>query len=93
MQTEVAVRGKTYDMVYIGIFAVLIAVCSWISIPAAVPFTLQTLAYLWQWRFWEEKEERWQFLYTFLWEQWGFRYLQDFKEESVLFLTQQEDIL
>ncbi len=42
MQTEVAVRGKTYDMVYIGIFAVLIAVCSWISIPAAVPFTLQT---------------------------------------------------
>ena len=42
MQTEVAVRGKTYDMVYIGIFTVLIAICSWISIPAAVPFTLQT---------------------------------------------------
>lgn len=42
MQTEAAVRGKTYDMVYIGIFTVLIAVCSWISIPAAVPFTLQT---------------------------------------------------
>ena len=41
MQTEAAVRGKTYDMVYIGIFTVLIAVCSWISIPAAVPFTLQ----------------------------------------------------
>ena len=42
MQTEAAVRGKTYDMVYIGIFTVLIAVCSWISIPAAVPFTLPT---------------------------------------------------
>ena len=42
MQTEAAVRGKTYDMVYIGVFTVLIAVCSWISIPAAVPFTLQT---------------------------------------------------
>ena len=42
MQTEAAVRGKTYGMVYIGIFTVLIAVCSWISIPAAVPFTLQT---------------------------------------------------
>ena len=32
MQTEAAVRGKTYDMVYIGVFTVLIA----------VPFTLQT---------------------------------------------------
>lgn len=34
---------KTLDIVYIGIFAALIAICSWISIPAAVPFTLQTL--------------------------------------------------
>ena len=29
-------------MVYIAMFAVLIAICSWISIPANVPFTLQT---------------------------------------------------
>lgn len=29
-------------MVYIAIFAVLIAVCSWISIPTTVPVTLQT---------------------------------------------------
>lgn len=42
MNTVAASRGKTYDMVYIAIFTVLIAVCSWISIPAAVPFTLQT---------------------------------------------------
>lgn len=35
-------RTKTYDLVYIGIFAVLIAVCSWISIPLTVPVTLQT---------------------------------------------------
>ena len=35
---------KTIDMVYIALFAVLIAVGSWISIPSAVPFTLQTLA-------------------------------------------------
>lgn len=32
------------DMAYMGLFAALIAVCSWISIPAAVPFTLQTFA-------------------------------------------------
>ncbi len=43
--TTVAVRknSKTYDMVYIGVFAVLMAICSWISIPVAIPFTLQTL--------------------------------------------------
>lgn len=37
-------RGKTYDMAYIAAFAVLIAICSWISIPTAIPFTLQTFA-------------------------------------------------
>lgn len=34
--------SKIRDMVYIALFAVLIAVCSWISIPATVPFTMQT---------------------------------------------------
>ncbi len=32
------------DIVYTAFFAALIAVCSWISIPTAVPFTLQTFA-------------------------------------------------
>ncbi len=31
-------------MIYISLFAVIIAICSWISIPSAVPFTLQTMA-------------------------------------------------
>lgn len=35
---------KASDLVYISIGAALIAVCSWISIPTAVPFTLQTFA-------------------------------------------------
>ena len=43
-QTITAGRSKTYDVVYVGVFAVLIAICSWISIPTLVPFTLQTFA-------------------------------------------------
>ena len=39
---EKAVKIRTVDMAYIAMFAVLIAVCSWISVPAAVPFTMQT---------------------------------------------------
>lgn len=35
---------RTKDLVYIGLFATLIAVCSWISIPTTVPFTMQTFA-------------------------------------------------
>ncbi len=35
---------KTLDMAYVALGAALISVCSWISIPAAVPFTLQTFA-------------------------------------------------
>ena len=34
----------TTDITYIALGAVLIAICSWISIPSAVPFTLQTFA-------------------------------------------------
>lgn len=35
---------QTLDLAYMAMGAVLIAVCSWISIPSSVPFTLQTFA-------------------------------------------------
>lgn len=37
-------KNKTLDLVYCGMAAVLLTVCSWISIPAVIPFTLQTFA-------------------------------------------------
>lgn len=35
---------KTRETVYIALFAVIMAVCSYISIPTAIPFTMQTFA-------------------------------------------------
>lgn len=38
-------KFKTIDMIYVGLAAAIIAVCSWITIPiGAVPITLQTMA-------------------------------------------------
>lgn len=42
MEAFISPKLKTRDMVYIALSAVLIAVCSWISIPSVVPFTMQT---------------------------------------------------
>lgn len=36
--------SKTTEIAYIALMAALIAVCSWISIPTTVPFTMQTFA-------------------------------------------------
>ena len=45
---------KTLNLTYMALGAVLIAVCSWISIPTMVPFTMQTFAVFWYCCFWEE---------------------------------------
>ena len=37
-------RFSVRDLTLMAFFAALLAVCSWLSIPAAVPFTLQTFA-------------------------------------------------
>ena len=42
MTTTRPSKLNTADMAYIALFAVAIAICSWISVPATVPFTLQT---------------------------------------------------
>lgn len=35
---------KTLDLAYVGLAVALIAICSWISVPTAIPFTMQTFA-------------------------------------------------
>lgn len=47
MTTQSPINSKplqTVDIAYIGMFVALMAVCSWISVPTTVPFTLQTFA-------------------------------------------------
>ena len=41
---EMKKNFRIIDLVYIAFGAVLIAICSWISIPTVVPFTMQTFA-------------------------------------------------
>lgn len=43
MNTTTLKNSKARDIAYIGIMAAVITICSWIAIPATVPFTLQTM--------------------------------------------------
>lgn len=46
MSPEIKEKSKftTKDLAFTALFAVIIAVCSWISIPTTIPFTMQTFA-------------------------------------------------
>lgn len=44
METLAMKKSKAAEITYIGVCVALMAVCSWISIPTAVPFTMQTFA-------------------------------------------------
>lgn len=41
---EIKKKLRTIDLVYIALGTVLISICAWTSIPATVPFTMQTFA-------------------------------------------------
>lgn len=87
MSTVTATKTKTYDLAYIAIFAVLIAICSWISIPMTVPFTLQTFGVFMAVGVLGGREAAWLYWFTFYLELLVFPYLQDFQEDLVFFLT------
>ncbi len=42
METAIKQKLNTADLARIALFTAVMAVCSWISIPTAIPFTLQT---------------------------------------------------
>ncbi len=44
MTNKTSQKLNTFDLALIAMFTSVIAICSWISIPTAVPFTLQTFA-------------------------------------------------
>ena len=93
MSTIAATRSKTYDIVYIAVFAVIMAICSWISIPTAVPFTLQTFGVFVAVGVLGGKRGTLSILVFILLGAIEYRYLQDFLEVLVFLLEQLADIL
>lgn len=79
-----AARLRTVDLVYVALFSVLIAVCAWISIPATIPFTLQTFGIFAALTFWAGGGGLTPPWSIFCWVLWDFRFSPGSRQESAL---------
>ena len=77
MTTATKKKSRIYDITFIAISAAIMAVCSWISIPGPVPFTLQTFGVFVTVGILEADEARWQCWYSSCLVPWAFRCLPD----------------
>ena len=92
-QTEVKKKtnSKITDMVYIGLSAAIIAVCSWISIPLTVPITLQTMGVVLISGLFGAKREHSQPSFISSSVQSVFLFFQDLRADSASFSVQRAD--
>jgi biotin transporter BioY len=75
----------TMDLTCIAVCTVLIAVCSWISIPSVVPFTLQTFAVFCVLELLGGKRGTIAIVVYILWRCWAFRYSTVFPAARALY--------
>lgn len=79
-----AARLRTVDLVYVALFSVLIAVCAWISIPATIPFTLQTFGIFAALTILGGRRGLTPPWSICCWVLWDFRFSPGFRQESAL---------
>lgn len=68
---------NTREIVLIAMFSAVMAVCSWISVPTTVPFTLQTFGVFCTMSILGGKNGFFQYLSIFLSVQWVYLFFRD----------------